>query len=167
MVTADNIPVSVIEEQAARLPKKLFWTLGKKTVGAALTFFDCKQLDGVIYLTSFGCGPGSIVGELIERWAKRRADAPFMLLTIDEHSGAAGLLTRLEAFTDMLLRRKKNEADLSAHGQSVYSSQGAAVKAGYRPDASSSYIQKDGRAGCPVCAGVCLFSHEAEHWKFS
>jgi predicted nucleotide-binding protein (sugar kinase/HSP70/actin superfamily) len=30
-----------------------------------------------------------------------------MLLTIDEHSGAAGLVTRLEAFTDMLLRREK------------------------------------------------------------
>jgi predicted nucleotide-binding protein (sugar kinase/HSP70/actin superfamily) len=58
-------------------------------------------------VSSFGCGPESLVGELLARWVKRRRGIPFMLLTIDEHSGAAGLVTRLEAFTDMLLRREK------------------------------------------------------------
>jgi predicted nucleotide-binding protein (sugar kinase/HSP70/actin superfamily) len=105
--TADLVPQSVIDEQAGTLPKKLFWTLGKKMIGAAFAFCDIRQFDGMIYLSSFGCGPESLVGELLARWAKRRRDIPFMPLTIDEHTGAAGLVTRLEAFTDMLLRREK------------------------------------------------------------
>ena len=89
--TADMVPREVIDERAGTLPKKLFWTLGKKMVGAAFAFYDSKQFDGMIYLSSFGCGPESLVGELLARWARRRRDTPFMLLTIDEHSGAAGL----------------------------------------------------------------------------
>jgi predicted nucleotide-binding protein (sugar kinase/HSP70/actin superfamily) len=105
--TADLVPQAVIDEQVGALPKKLFWTLGKKMTGAAFSFCDSGQFDGMIYLSSFGCGPESLVGELLARWTKQRGDIPFMLLTIDEHTGAAGLVTRLEAFTDMLLRRKK------------------------------------------------------------
>lgn len=107
VATADLVSQAVIDEQAGTLPKKLFWTLGKKMIGAAFAFCDSGQFDGIIYVSSFGCGPESLVGELLARWVKRRRGIPFMLLTIDEHSGAAGLVTRLEAFTDMLLRREK------------------------------------------------------------
>jgi predicted nucleotide-binding protein (sugar kinase/HSP70/actin superfamily) len=107
VATADLVPQAVIDEQAGTLPKKLFWTLGKKMIGAALSFCDSGQFDGMIYLSSFGCGPESLVGELLARWAKRSGGIPFMLLTIDEHTGAAGLVTRLEAFTDMLKRRNQ------------------------------------------------------------
>ena len=103
--TADLVSQAVIEEQADTLPKKLFWTLGRKMVGATFAFCDSGQFDGMIYLSSFGCGPESLVGELLARWVKRRSGIPFMLLTIDEHTGAAGMVTRLEAFTDMLKRR--------------------------------------------------------------
>ena len=107
VATADLVSQAVIDEQAGTLPKKLCWTLGKKMSGAAFAFCDSGQFDGIIYVSSFGCGPESLVGELLARWVKRRRGIPFMLLTIDEHSGAAGLVTRLEAFTDMLLRREK------------------------------------------------------------
>ncbi len=116
VVTADCLAPDLIEEKARRLPKRLFWTLGKKMIGAALNFFENRKLDGIIYLTSFGCGPESLVGELVERWAKRRAVLPFMLLTIDEHTGEAGLVTRLEAFLEMIKRRKKNENYLPTYG---------------------------------------------------
>jgi predicted nucleotide-binding protein (sugar kinase/HSP70/actin superfamily) len=105
VATADLVPRAVIDEQAGTLPKQLFWTLGKKMIGAAFAFCDSRKFDGMIYLSSFGCGPESLVGELLAMWAKRRRDIPFMLLTIDEHTGAAGLVTRLEAFTDMLRRK--------------------------------------------------------------
>ena len=32
----------------------------------------------------------------------RKAGIPFMTLTVDEHTGEAGMLTRLEAFVDMI-----------------------------------------------------------------
>ncbi len=42
--TADMVPREVIDEQAGALPKKLFWTLGKKMVGAAFAFYDSKTV---------------------------------------------------------------------------------------------------------------------------
>lgn len=44
-----------------------------------------------------------MIGEMISRKVYRK---PFMMLTIDEHTGEAGLVTRLEAFCDMLQRKK-------------------------------------------------------------
>jgi predicted nucleotide-binding protein (sugar kinase/HSP70/actin superfamily) len=107
VVTADALPAELIAEKAAQLPKRLFWTLCKQMMGAACHFFDEETCDGVIYLTSFGCGPESLVGELIALMAKHRSRIPYMLLTIDEHTGATGMVTRLEAFTDMLQRRRQ------------------------------------------------------------
>jgi predicted nucleotide-binding protein (sugar kinase/HSP70/actin superfamily) len=71
-------------------------------------------IDGIIYVACFGCGPDSLVGEIIERKVKSK---PFMLITIDEHTGEGGLVTRLEAFCDMLRRRRiADEGYVSAHG---------------------------------------------------
>jgi predicted nucleotide-binding protein (sugar kinase/HSP70/actin superfamily) len=53
---------------------------------------------------------------MIERRLRRSSDIPFIVLTIDEHSGEAGMDTRLEAFIDMIRWRKKDETDISAHG---------------------------------------------------
>ncbi|HWJ02597.1 MAG TPA: hypothetical protein VNU93_02885, partial [Verrucomicrobiae bacterium] len=66
-------------------------------------------------LSCFGCGPDSMVGDMVER-ACRRNSKPFMMLTLDEHTGEAGVITRLEAYIDMLKRRQKVEDNLSAHG---------------------------------------------------
>jgi len=118
--TADLVPQAVIDEQAGTLPKKLFWTLGRKMIGAAFAFWGSRQFDGMIYLSSFGCGPESLVGELVARWAKRRSDIPFMLLTIDEHTAATGMVTRLEAFTDMLLFRNQASGDQAPPGAAVW-----------------------------------------------
>lgn len=107
VVTSDSLSAASVDRQARTLSKRLFWTLGKRMVGAALAFLESARLDGMICLTSFGCGPESMVCELIERWAKRRGNIPLMMLTIDEHTGEAGIVTRLEAFTEMIKRRRK------------------------------------------------------------
>lgn len=104
--TADQIPPEVIDAEAAKLPKRLFWTLGKQEIGAILYFLTQPEIDGVIHLASFGCGPDSLVGNLIERFVRREGRIPFLYLTVDEHTGEAGILTRLEAFLDMLSWRQ-------------------------------------------------------------
>jgi predicted nucleotide-binding protein (sugar kinase/HSP70/actin superfamily) len=43
---------------------------------------------------------------LVQRQAQK-ADIPFMCLTLEEHTAEAGVVTRLEAFIDMILRRTK------------------------------------------------------------
>ena len=44
--------------------------------------------------------------ERISRKAKN-FEKPILHLTIDEHTGEAGFITRLEAFVDMLYRKKR------------------------------------------------------------
>ena len=71
-----------------------------------------KSISGIIYVSAFGCGSDSVFIDLIERKAKK-AKIPFTLLTIDEQTGEAGVNTRLEAFTDMLDWRLKDESNFS------------------------------------------------------
>jgi predicted nucleotide-binding protein (sugar kinase/HSP70/actin superfamily) len=44
----------------------------------------------------------------ITRKAKETSK-PMLVLTIDEHTGEAGFVTRLEAFIDMLYRKKRSK----------------------------------------------------------
>lgn len=106
VITPEQIPEEKLEEALATLEKPLFWTYEKKILGAALYLLERRQVDGIINVASFGCGPDSMVGEIVERRVKK-ARLPFMLLTVDEHTGEAGLSTRVEAFIDMIARRKK------------------------------------------------------------
>ena len=57
-------------------------------------------------MNSFGCGPDSLMIERITRRSKQ-FNKPLLNLTIDEHTGEAGFITRLEAFVDMLYRKKR------------------------------------------------------------
>lgn len=116
VVTADNLNQNQIEENAQQLPKKLFWTLGKKMIGSAFHYLEQEKVDGIIHVAAFGCGPDSFTGELIERKIKRLGKIPFLCLSIDEHTGEAGVVTRLEAFLDMIRWRSDNESNLSTHG---------------------------------------------------
>lgn len=115
VVLAEHVDPHDIEANAATLPKRVFWTLGRKMVGSALHFDQNDQIDGIVYLACFGCGPDSLVGEIIER---RIVNKPFIMLTVDEHTGEAGMLTRLEAFVDMIERQRRQavESNLSPHG---------------------------------------------------
>ena len=70
------------------------------------------EIDGVIFLISFACGPDSLISELIMRDMKV-VGLSFLEITMDEHSGEAGLLTRVKSFVEMVRRkRKKLEMDL-------------------------------------------------------
>ncbi|MEW5899307.1 MAG: acyl-CoA dehydratase activase-related protein [Bacillota bacterium] len=105
--TAEQVPETVARREAADLPKRLFWTLNQRMTGAAFYFLRSGRVQGLLQVTSFGCGPDSMTGELIARRAASHGDMPFLNLVLDEHSGEAGVLTRLEAFLDMV--RQKQE----------------------------------------------------------
>ncbi|HEY8909779.1 MAG TPA: acyl-CoA dehydratase activase-related protein [Desulfosporosinus sp.] len=96
--------------------KKLFWSHAKQIFGSGNKFVKDPQIDGIIYLSCFGCGTDSMVQELLARIA-REQHKPYMVVTLDEHSGEAGLVTRLEAFLDMVERRKIHEGNVSAYGE--------------------------------------------------
>lgn len=109
VVTAEQVPEKDVLSYAGRLPKKLFWTLGQSMIGAAYYYLDVQDVCGMVHVAAFGCGPDSMTGELIERQARVQG-IPFLNLTIDEHTGEAGIITRLEAFLDMVRWKKTGAA---------------------------------------------------------
>jgi predicted nucleotide-binding protein (sugar kinase/HSP70/actin superfamily) len=111
----EMVPNVWLKTETSVMNKPLFWTLGRRSLGAAQYYID-RGVNGVIHLAAFGCGPESMVGEFIEEQL-RTAGVPFLHINLDEHSGEAGLATRLEAFVDMLTRRKKLAGYLSHHGR--------------------------------------------------
>lgn len=95
-----------LEKAASRQNKRVFWFFNRKVMGAAYHLFDSsEEIDGLIQVTAFACGPDSMVQELIDIKAKRK-NISVLNLNLDEHSAEAGLITRLEAFIDLIERRK-------------------------------------------------------------
>jgi len=105
ILTPDMVDKEVISYHNSKLRKRIFWTLGKKIIGSLYDFSEKNRVQGIIYVASFGCGPDSMIGHLAESYI-RKNNIPFMHLTLDEHTGEAGVNTRLEAFLDMLKRRE-------------------------------------------------------------
>lgn len=106
VITLENLPPATLARQKYDLDKIMFWTYSDLVLRATHHLFLSGRVDGIIHLTAFGCGPDSMVDKLMEITAKEYSHIPFMSLTIDEHSGDAGVSTRLEAFTDMVKRKK-------------------------------------------------------------
>lgn len=110
--TAEMLTQEQKTEGFKTLETKLYWANEYEITGAAGHYLQDKNIDGIITVTAFGCGPDSIMVERISRYAKR-LQKPLLNLTIDEHTGEAGFITRLEAFCDMLLRKKRFDSSES------------------------------------------------------
>ncbi|WP_228370455.1 acyl-CoA dehydratase activase-related protein [Gottschalkia acidurici] len=115
VLTPEMIEVEKSNHYCKMLPKRMFWTFGRRIVGSSFSVMYEKKVDGIVYISAFGCGLDSILEDMVRRKANE-LNVPFTLLTIDEHSGQAGVNTRIEAFTDMIGWRVKNENNISTHG---------------------------------------------------
>ncbi|HHW31005.1 MAG TPA: hypothetical protein GXX20_04915 [Clostridiaceae bacterium] len=102
IITLDMVEGKDILEKARTLNKEMFWNFGSKAIGGVMHLLEEGGLDGIIYVMSFGCGVDSFVCDLIERKVRRKGNIPFTVITMDEHSGEAGMRTRIEAFIDMV-----------------------------------------------------------------
>lgn len=104
--TAEMLTSEQMEEGFKTLETQIYWANEYEMTGAAGYYMKDDQIDGVITITAFGCGPDSIMVERISRFSKRLQKS-LLSLTVDEHTGEAGFITRLEAFCDMLIRKKR------------------------------------------------------------
>lgn len=108
VITPEMVDSSQVTAAAQNLHKEIFWSSGQHMAGVALALMQSAHpVDGLIFITSFSCGPDALIGELISQYAQS-FNIPCMLLTVDEHTAEAGFVTRLEAFTDMLIRRRES-----------------------------------------------------------
>ncbi|MFI3300516.1 MAG: acyl-CoA dehydratase activase-related protein [Candidatus Gastranaerophilales bacterium] len=105
------------------LGQDIYWANEHEMTGTAGHYLKDARIDGIITITAFGCGPDSLMVERITRKAKR-FNKPLLNLTIDEQTGEAGFITRLEAFVDMLFRKKRasliNNMDFNSNNENSY-----------------------------------------------
>jgi len=104
IITPEMVGLNEAKKSATCLEKEVFWCCYSHLIGAAFALMERRQVNGLIVISSFSCGPDSLLSEIIKGRAQS-LNVPFMLLTIDEHTAEAGFITRLEAFIDMLERR--------------------------------------------------------------
>ena len=85
-------------------PTAIFVTsrLAPELLGSIAKYHN--DVDGIILLTAFPCGPDSMINEMIIRRIK---DRPILNLLLDSQDGNAGIETRLESFIDIIRFRKE------------------------------------------------------------
>ncbi|OPY59040.1 MAG: hypothetical protein A4E55_00409 [Pelotomaculum sp. PtaU1.Bin035] len=79
---------------------------GQETVGSAVNYARAGY-DGLIQVFPFTCMP-EIVARSVLPDVGADYSIPLLTLIMDEHSGEAGMVTRLEAFMDLLAQRKES-----------------------------------------------------------
>ncbi len=87
---------------------------GIHTIGNTIRYKE-EGYDGIIHLLPFTCMP-EIVARSILPTIEREKDIPILTLVLDEMTGEAGYDTRIEAFVDLLKKRREmnnNGKDLS------------------------------------------------------
>lgn len=81
----------------------------QETLGHAVLMAR-EGLDGVIQIYPMGCMP-EIVAQCIFPALSRREDIPVLSLVLDEMTAEAGLMTRVEAFLDLLRTRRERACE--------------------------------------------------------
>jgi len=85
---------------------------GLPSVGHTVAYAR-EGFDGVIHLFPFTCMPDTIAKAILPR-VSADYDIPVIHFTIDEQTGKAGVVTRLEAFLDLLKSKRKAAPKMSA-----------------------------------------------------
>jgi predicted CoA-substrate-specific enzyme activase len=94
------IPMDFIDlpsEDLSDFPS-MFWGLGARILRAAKFVRRMPNCFG-LHLTNFGCGADSFIEHF---YRHIMGDKAYLILELDEHSAAAGVMTRLEAFKNVI-----------------------------------------------------------------
>jgi predicted nucleotide-binding protein (sugar kinase/HSP70/actin superfamily) len=84
----------------------MYWAYGYQVLQAAKLIKLTPNFFG-LHLTNFSCGPDSF-NEHFYKYIM--GDKPYLILELDEHSAVAGVMTRLEAFKNVILSVQKMES---------------------------------------------------------
>jgi len=84
----------------------MYWSMGVSILKTAKLIKKTPNFFG-LHLTNFSCGPDSF-NEHFYRYIM--GDKPYLILELDEHSAVAGVMTRLEAFKNVIKSVQQIEA---------------------------------------------------------
>lgn len=100
-VYSDRLDRTACLKAGGELSPTVPWEVNREIFGAVQLCRD--QVDGIILMSAFPCGPDSMTNDMLLRLVK---DVPILTIILDNQSGSAGLETRLESFVDILNFRK-------------------------------------------------------------
>jgi predicted nucleotide-binding protein (sugar kinase/HSP70/actin superfamily) len=114
-----GLPMDFVDVSAIDLSDfpSMYWGLGAQILRTAKFIRSRPNYFG-LHLTNFSCGPDSF----LEHFYKHvMADKPYLILELDEHSAVAGVMTRLEAYANVLDNTlKKKQAALDQGLKAAY-----------------------------------------------
>lgn len=94
---ADLVDRAAALKHSADLSPTCKWEISREILGGILQHRD--DVDGIILLSAFPCGPDAMVNDLVIR---RVRGVPILNLVLDSQTGTAGVETRLESFVDII-----------------------------------------------------------------
>jgi predicted nucleotide-binding protein (sugar kinase/HSP70/actin superfamily) len=106
--TKDELPETVLRSREG-FARSIRWVYERELYNAFRFLVD--KVDGVCMIVSMGCGPDSLVAEFMRAEAQQR-EIPFLVLVIDEHTGTAGIVTRIEAFLELAERKQARATEI-------------------------------------------------------
>ena len=101
IIYSDLFNSSKTNKLSKKLSKNLYFKFHKENIGSIELVKD--KIDGIIFLSTFPCGPDSLVNELVLRKIK----IPSINIIIDDMDSLAGIETRIESFIDIIKERNK------------------------------------------------------------
>ena len=101
-ICSDAVDLKQAQEDSLNICKSVPWIMSRELLGSIAKYHN--DVDGIILLTAFPCGPDSMINEMIIRRIK---DRPILNLLLDSQDGNAGIETRLESFIDIIRFRKE------------------------------------------------------------
>lgn len=100
-IRADIVNRETAIKRSVELSRTCKWEISRELLGGIV---ECRNdVDGIILISAFPCGPDAMVNELLTR---KLEGIPLLNLVLDSQSGTAGVETRLESFVDIIRLKK-------------------------------------------------------------
>jgi predicted nucleotide-binding protein (sugar kinase/HSP70/actin superfamily) len=115
------LPMDFIDAGPVTLEEfpSMFWGLGAQILKTAKIVTNHANYFG-LHLTNFGCGADSFVEHF---YKSIMGDKAYLILELDEHSAAAGVMTRLEAYKNVI-ENSMQASQLATQNQKISSRKG-------------------------------------------
>ena len=114
----DLLPLDTVELLSHY--SNLVWKNEQNLLRSAMLAKASRNLNPIM-ITNYGCGPDAFFAKYLE---DTMGEDPYLVLEVDEHSGDAGMVTRIEAFLDTINRTRVKEPEKAVEDMSVVSSRG-------------------------------------------
>ncbi|MEG3070655.1 MAG: hypothetical protein RQM92_07395 [Candidatus Syntrophopropionicum ammoniitolerans] len=101
----ETTEMMTVKEAAAPYLPELVGGHGRDSIGNTILCAK-RGFDGMIQIAPFTCIPEIVARTILPR-VSRDYDIPVLTFFLDEQTGKAGMGTRLEAFTDLMRRKKR------------------------------------------------------------